>query len=251
MERARFRSLTGYKERHHVVPRCLGGTNAKDNMVNLTAEEHFVAHQLLVRIYPNDIRLLSAAIFMTAGPCGRVNNKMYGWMRVRFGRLTSLRRKGKPSHPHTPESKAKFRATRLGHPVSEETRQKLRIAHTGRQPTIEQRANMSAARLGKTIPPETRAVMSAAQKGHTVSAQQRANISATLAGVAHSAERVAKQAAGQLGLKASAETTKRRLAMTSNKSGAQDNGFLSSTPNAIRKRERRRVAREQVQQDLL
>src|SRR4249919_471048 len=101
MERARSRSLAGYKERHHVIPRCLGGTNERGNIVSLTAQEHFVAHQLLVRIYPNDIKLLASAIFMTVGPrqVGRVNNKMYAWLKVRFGRHVSQRRKGKPGHP--------------------------------------------------------------------------------------------------------------------------------------------------------
>lgn len=43
----------GYCEKHHIVPRCMGGTNAKENLVYLTAKEHFLCHKLLVRIYPN------------------------------------------------------------------------------------------------------------------------------------------------------------------------------------------------------
>ena len=41
----------GYFERHHIVPRSCGGSNAKDNIVALTAREHFLAHWLLYRIY--------------------------------------------------------------------------------------------------------------------------------------------------------------------------------------------------------
>lgn len=39
----------GYFERHHIVPRSLGGSDASENLVKLTAREHFVAHALLVK----------------------------------------------------------------------------------------------------------------------------------------------------------------------------------------------------------
>lgn len=41
----------GYTERHHVVPRSMGGTDDEDNLVVLTAREHFIAHRLLWRIH--------------------------------------------------------------------------------------------------------------------------------------------------------------------------------------------------------
>lgn len=39
----------GYFESHHIIPRSLGGTNKKFNLVLLTAREHYIAHLLLVR----------------------------------------------------------------------------------------------------------------------------------------------------------------------------------------------------------
>lgn len=39
-----------YYERHHILPRSLGGNNSKTNLVYLTAREHFVVHLLLVRM---------------------------------------------------------------------------------------------------------------------------------------------------------------------------------------------------------
>jgi hypothetical protein len=42
-----------YYERHHIIPRCMGGGDEKDNLTTLTAREHFIAHWLLARIYPN------------------------------------------------------------------------------------------------------------------------------------------------------------------------------------------------------
>lgn len=39
-----------YTEKHHVIPKCLGGTNDKSNIAVLTAREHFVCHLLLVKM---------------------------------------------------------------------------------------------------------------------------------------------------------------------------------------------------------
>lgn len=37
----------GYSERHHIVPKCMGGTDKVNNLVSLTAREHFIVHMLL------------------------------------------------------------------------------------------------------------------------------------------------------------------------------------------------------------
>lgn len=42
-----------YYESHHIIPKCLGGSDKKDNRVLLTAKEHFVCHKLLTKIYPD------------------------------------------------------------------------------------------------------------------------------------------------------------------------------------------------------
>jgi len=78
IERARIRTIEGYRERHHIVPKCLGGSDEKDNLVELTPEEHYVAHQLLVKIYPENGKLVHAAVMMTAS---RPSNKIYGWLK--------------------------------------------------------------------------------------------------------------------------------------------------------------------------
>lgn len=56
-----------YTELHHVVPRCLGGTDDIDNLVRLTAREHFVAHRLLAKIYPDSKELTLALVLMIRG----------------------------------------------------------------------------------------------------------------------------------------------------------------------------------------
>lgn len=39
-----------YSERHHIIPRSLGGTNQNHNIVRLSAREHFVCHLLLTKM---------------------------------------------------------------------------------------------------------------------------------------------------------------------------------------------------------
>ena len=41
----------GIFERHHIIPKCFGGTDSQDNLVLLTPKEHFIAHQILVKMY--------------------------------------------------------------------------------------------------------------------------------------------------------------------------------------------------------
>lgn len=42
---------SGYTERHHIVPKSLGGSNNPSNLVVLTGREHWVAHLLLHKIH--------------------------------------------------------------------------------------------------------------------------------------------------------------------------------------------------------
>jgi hypothetical protein len=88
--RGKNRVLEGYKERHHIVPRCLGGTDDESNLVELTPEEHFVAHQLLVKLHPTNSKLIFATNMLTISS-GNVkrNNKMYGWLKRKFSENTS------------------------------------------------------------------------------------------------------------------------------------------------------------------
>lgn len=52
-----------YKENHHIIPKSLGGSNKKENLVALTAKEHFVCHRLLVKMTEgNDKVKMSYAI---------------------------------------------------------------------------------------------------------------------------------------------------------------------------------------------
>jgi hypothetical protein len=81
INRAKNRQIIGYKEKHHIIPKCLGGNNSKINLVELTPEEHFVAHQLLVKIYPTERKLVYALSALCMSKNNIRNNKMFGWIK--------------------------------------------------------------------------------------------------------------------------------------------------------------------------
>jgi hypothetical protein len=78
IERAKTRKLDGYKERHHIIPRCVGGTNDLENLVDLTAREHFIIHLLLAEIY--NIPKLWRAVNMLAN-WGRATSRQYQYIK--------------------------------------------------------------------------------------------------------------------------------------------------------------------------
>jgi hypothetical protein len=52
INRAKSRILdhSTYVERHHIIPKSLGGSNKKDNIAKLTPREHFICHLLLPKM---------------------------------------------------------------------------------------------------------------------------------------------------------------------------------------------------------
>ena len=197
IERARGRKLDGYKERHHVIPRCMGGGNSSDNIVELTGEEHYVAHQLLVKLHPEHRGLSHAAVWM-AKQC-TLGNKAYGWLRRRHASAARLLKIGTKN---SPEACAKISAKRRLRTITPDTAKKISIANSGRKFTKEHRAkiasalrgkvrskehreNLSAAKMGKhsyTPSQETRDKIRAAHLGKPLTEERKANISASLMG---------------------------------------------------------------------
>jgi hypothetical protein len=76
--------LHGYVERHHILPRALGGNDDSSNLVALSAREHFVAHVLLAKIHGGN--MWQAVILMSGGKY--CNNRLFEIAR----RLSSFER---------------------------------------------------------------------------------------------------------------------------------------------------------------
>lgn len=78
VQRGVNRIIDDFTETHHILPKCMGGSDEPTNLVELTPEEHYLAHQLLCKIYPNNYGLAIAASIMSRN---RPTNKLYGWIR--------------------------------------------------------------------------------------------------------------------------------------------------------------------------
>jgi hypothetical protein len=79
IDRARDRSKDSnvYYEKHHIIPKSLGGSNNKTNLCFLTLKEHFFAHLLLTKIYPKSIEMQFALWNMCNVNPKRAKEKRY------------------------------------------------------------------------------------------------------------------------------------------------------------------------------
>lgn len=135
IERANDRVLDCYTEKHHIVPKCMGGDNKPRNIAILTPEEHFLAHQLLIKIFPDNHKLVYAANAMSMDRYGkRVNNKSFGWLKRKHSHALSNLNKGSK---RSDESKKKMSEAQkgntkgLGTTRSKEFKRKLSEFHKG------------------------------------------------------------------------------------------------------------------------
>lgn len=99
VERAKYRKLIGYKEKHHIVPKCIGGNNDKENIVELTAKEHFICHRLLCKIHPNH-NGLSSALWLLINAASVYQNryipsaKIYQQIKIEYAKNQSKNKLG-------------------------------------------------------------------------------------------------------------------------------------------------------------
>lgn len=144
-----------YVEIHHIIPRSLGGTDTKDNLVVLTAREHFVCHLLLTKMI--DSPAIVYAAWMMANAVNdrqqryRINSVVYAQIREKFSAMKkgsvqsdNARRKNSDSHKgikwsngmtgktHSEETKAKMKAARAKQVITEETKRKLSQLNKGK-----------------------------------------------------------------------------------------------------------------------
>jgi hypothetical protein len=75
IERSKDRILEGYVEKHHIIPKCMGGANIPNNISVLTAREHFLCHKLLCEIYSDNTKLRNSLFLMSIGKRKKIKNQ--------------------------------------------------------------------------------------------------------------------------------------------------------------------------------
>ena len=180
INRSKNRHLTGYSEKHHIIPKSLGGTNDKENIVRLTAREHFIIHKLLCEIHPDD-KKLHYALWRMMNPQSKVHGRSYNIGSKEYTRRRELQREytrkvglSNKGRKHSAETKAKRSAALKGRekaPRSEETKQKISNTlkgkvpwNKGRKHSAETKRKMSRSQRGKVTSEETKRKISEAVK---------------------------------------------------------------------------------------
>lgn len=109
-----------YFENHHIIPRCIGGDDSAENMVLLTAKEHFVCHHLLTKIYPKSNKLHSAFWMMLVCESGnqqryKANSSSYQNAKEKQRDIARARRiKYNKENPRCGELNGMYGSTRFG-----------------------------------------------------------------------------------------------------------------------------------------
>lgn len=90
-----------YFERHHIIPKSLGGSDDKKNIVHLLAREHYIAHLLLARMFSNKIKnakmKLAVAIMLLNGKNQEryyINSRRFEKIRILISEGNSLLQDG-------------------------------------------------------------------------------------------------------------------------------------------------------------
>ncbi len=78
-----------FVERHHIVPRCLGGKNDSTNLVGLTPREHYICHRLLLEMVDDSKQKRKMAYALMA--MGMLNSKEKGLQRISSRQYETIR----------------------------------------------------------------------------------------------------------------------------------------------------------------
>lgn len=173
------------RERHHIIPQSLGGSNDKSNLVYLSCREHFLCHWLLVKMTEGDNyhKMRYALMGMRAENEHQeryhtdLTARIYERYRVEHAKHHSMIMKGRPaSNKGKPMSNQQKQLLRekamanhaIGNIYSKESQEKRIMKILGRKDSDEAKLKKSLALKGKLKGPmseEEKLKRSLTQKG--------------------------------------------------------------------------------------
>jgi hypothetical protein len=159
IQRARDRAaVLGYAEKHHVIPKSLGGSSKPDNLVRLTFREHFLVHWLLTKLTVGPARCKMQFAMLRLSSRGHQGRIITSWQ---YAVVRRAQREAAYERPYT-----------------ESTRRKVRVAMSGRKFSPEHRAALSAAATESRarLTPEERSIKFGNRSGTKQSPRARNKI---------------------------------------------------------------------------
>lgn len=172
---AKSRVNSCYTEKHHIIPKSLGGTNDINNIVELTAKEHYLCHLLLIKMTEgaNRTKMRYAAYKFThinpyQGKRLKITGRRYQYLKEQMSLANKERPGPNKGKKMSEEQKMKIsnalKGRKLG-PQSHEHRRKLgqytRTAEHKRKISESRKAQTGKQKRSE----ETKEKMSAWQKG--------------------------------------------------------------------------------------
>ena len=142
------KDLDYFTEAHHIIPKSLGGSDGLHNKVLLTPREHYIAHLLLIKMYPDSLEMIRAVRFM--GDRGKIkNSRLFANIRQAYTEMSSG--KGNPFYGKThSESNRKIMGdARRGKRMPPESIERTRLANLGSKRSEQAIQNMSIAAKNK------------------------------------------------------------------------------------------------------
>jgi hypothetical protein len=133
INRAQQREIIGYFEKHHIIPKSLGGSNQKSNLVKLTAREHLICHLLLTKMTSGTANHKMVRAMFLMSTRGTINSRLYESLRKTYSLNRKLEQTGEKNHfygkSHTKESIDKMK-TSIQDSLTKERRAKIKYART-------------------------------------------------------------------------------------------------------------------------
>jgi hypothetical protein len=168
-----------YVEKHHIIPKSIGGNNSKDNIVSLTAREHFVCHRLLTKITTGiaKSKMANATWRMVFASKKhkryKVNSRTYEAVKIEMANANRERSK---KYRHSEESKIKISLSKIGksREWNDEWREKIRLANIGlkKKPCSDERkkkiGDANRGRIKGPMSIESKQKLSASKRGKKI-----------------------------------------------------------------------------------
>ena len=145
--RREAKSILSYTERHHIVPKSMGGTDDHTNLVWLTAEEHLRVHLLLPKMVSEEknIRKMTLAAVRMANPQSKTQKRIIGDNLI--PEIAAIREEAAMLHSKYMSEKHRGKNNPFyGRKHTEQTKELQRIASSNRVMTEQMHLNYSAGR---------------------------------------------------------------------------------------------------------
>ena len=186
VNRAKSRdTINGYVEKHHIIPQSFGGSNKKENLVTLSAREHFICHWLLTKCASINIDKANYALWLMMNVQNehqehryKVNSRTYQKLKEKLSETFSKQQSGRVVSEETKrkisetrkrkiaegslkvnENKEKYKLIaekKKGKKLTDETKKKISKGNSGKVRTEEHKEKLSQINFGKSLSEETK-----------------------------------------------------------------------------------------------